>query len=442
MKLLNVDTLDQAREKLLSRAKLWTIKTEIVPSPDSSGRILAGDLFASQDIPGFRRSTVDGYAVISGDTSGAGESSPVFLTLAGSVSMGKPADFSLCPGECAYVPTGGMLPEGADAMVMVEYTEASGKNIMVYEPAAPGMGLAEAGEDLAKGDLLLSGGTLIRPQETGALAAAGVTKIPVFSPLSISLISTGDEIVPPEAEPCPGEVRDINSFALRALAMKRGYNVISVLVLPDDEERLEAALRNEIITSDIVAISGGSSQGEKDLTADLIGRVAKPGVFTHGLAMKPGKPTILGWDDESKTLLAGLPGHPVSALMVFELLLGWLPGAVISEQFKMKNEKIKKNNEEFEINNEQLSFNNEKFMNIGKREFPVPARISCNLPGAAGRTLCQPVVLRYAEDGYLAEPVFGKSGMITTLTRSDGYIIVDLNREGLKKGEPVLVHLF
>jgi len=296
-----------------------------------------------------------------------------------------------------------MLPSGADAVVMVEYTEAAGGSIAVYEAVAAGSGITLTGEDLKKGELLLRRGTLIRPQEAGALAAAGVTMIPVYVPLRLSIISTGDELIPPEQEPRPGEIRDINTVALRALALKRGYNVISTTLLPDDEARLEAALIDLMASSDVVLVSGGSSQGEKDYTAALIGRVAKPGVFTHGLALKPGKPTILGWDDENKALLVGLPGHPVSAMVVFELLMT---------------------------------------TNNGQKKLPIPARLSCNIPGAPGKTVCQPVVLNLGDEGYSAEPVFGKSGMITTLTRADGYIIIDLNKEGVRKGEPVLVHLF
>jgi molybdopterin molybdotransferase len=158
---------------------------------------------------------------------------------------------------------------------------------------------------------------------------------------------------------------------------------------------------------DAILVSGGSSQGEKDITAEVIGRAAKPGVFTHGLAIKPGKPTILGWDDESKTLLAGLPGHPVSAMMVFEIIFGWLSDKLFGKS----------------------------------PPFPIPARISCKVPGSPGKTVCQPVILHLEEGGFFAEPVFGKSGMITTLTGADGYIIIDLNKEGLKKDELVLVDL-
>ena len=419
MKLLTVDTLDQAREKLWNHVKSRPLESETIsldegPDSDSPGapahilaRILAKDLYVSADIPGFRRSIVDGYAVVASDTAAAGEAIPVFLKPVGLVAMGKPAGFSVRSGECAYVPTGGMLPDGADAVVMVEYAENAGKAIAVYEAVAPGAGMAEAGEDLRKGELLFRRGTLIRPQEAGALAAAGIMHLLVFAPLKLSLISTGDELVSPDGEPGPGKVRDINTQALKALAVKRGYRVVSTQVLPDDGERLEAALREALVSSDVAVVSGGSSQGEKDLTAAVIDKVARPGVFTHGLALKPGKPTILGWDEESQTLLAGLPGHPVAALVVFELLLGWLNDRLFSRP----------------------------------APFPIPARISCNVPGFPGRAVCQPVTLHLEDGAYTAAPVFGKSGMITTLTRADGYVFIDLNKEGLKKGEPVLVHL-
>jgi len=408
MKLLKVDTLDEAREKILRHVKAWPPKTETIPLGEAPGRILADDIFSPCDIPSFRRSTVDGYALIAADTAAAGESSPVFLEPAGSVSMGKPAAFSIQTGECAYVPTGGMLPGGADAVVMVEYCEQAGGIIAVSNAVAAGAGTAEAGEDFHNGKLLLQRGTKIRPQEIGALCAAGITSVSVFSFIEIAIISTGDELVAAEKEPAPGEIRDINTNALKALAVKRGCRVVSVQALPDEEARLETAVTEALPLSEIILISGGSSQGEKDITAEIIDRVTKPGVFIHGLAVKPGKPAVFGWDDQSKTLLVGLPGHPVSALMIFEILLGWI---------------------------------SEKLFNQ-RPAFPVPALVSCNVPSSPGKTVFQPVILLFDDGFYFAEPVFGKAGMITTLTRADGYIIIDMNNEGLKKDEPVLVHLF
>ena len=407
MKLLSVDTLDEARERILANARSLPLESETVSLNLAGGRILSEDLFSSCDIPGFARATVDGYALVAADTAAAGESIPVFLKQTGAVSMGKPADFSIRSGECAYVPTGGMLPGGADAVVMVEYCESQGSNVAVYEAVASGAGTALAGEDLKKGSPLLRRGLLIRPQEIGALAAAGLASVPVFTPLKVGIISTGDELVPPDSVPRPGEIRDINSYSLKALAETLGYSVLSARTFPDDEEKLIAAITEAIALCDVVIVSGGSSQGEKDMTANLINRAAKPGVFTHGLALKPGKPTILGWDEKSCTLLVGLPGHPVASMIVFKLLLGWLLDELYGRP----------------------------------QPFPISAVISNNLPGSPGRVLCQPVILHLEGETYIAEPVFGKSGMITTLTQADGYIIVDLNKEGLKKGESVLVHL-
>jgi molybdopterin molybdotransferase len=408
MKLLTVDTIEEAREKLRDCARFLELGVEHTDISGALGRVVAEDIRADCDIPAFRRSTVDGYAVIAGDTGGAGEALPVFLTLAGSVNIGTAASFSLGPGRCAYVPTGAMLPHGADAMVMVEYSEIFGQNVAIYEAAASGSNMAQVGEDLRRGEVLFRRGVTIRPQEAGALAAAGIVRLPVYRPLDLTIISTGDELVPPDKIPRPGEIRDINTTTLKALATRSGYRVVFANAMPDDEALLEKVLRKAMAESDVVLVSGGSSQGEKDITAALISQVASPGVFTHGLALKPGKPTILGYDRETKTILGGLPGHPVSAMMAFELLFSWLSAALSGRA----------------------------------PAFPVPARVSCNIPASPGKTTCQPVTLCRENNSYTAEPVFGKSGMISTLTRSDGYIIIDKNKEGLKKDEVVMVFLF
>ena len=304
---------------------------------------------------------------------------------------------------------GGMLPDGSDSVVMVEYAEPFGSDgVAIYSSAANGENVVQIGEDAQKGALLLRRGKRLLPQDIGALAAAGVTSVPVYAPLRLTVLSTGDELVPPEKEPRLGQVRDINTHVLTALARKIGFSVVAASVLPDDENVLEQALRTAMETSDIVAVSGGSSQGKKDITREIIDRVASPGVFTHGMAIKPGKPTILGYDSASRTLLAGLPGHPVSAMMVFEQLFGWL--------FR------------------ELT---------GCAEvFAIPAQLACNAPSSPGKLTCWPVKLSWAGQGVTAEPVFGKSGLITTLTGADGYFTVDRDTEGLKAGQTVLVHLF
>jgi len=406
VKLLTVDTIEGARQKLLNSISISELPLEQIELRQALGRLLAKDILAPEDVPNFRRSTVDGYAVVSADTVGAGESFPVFLRFIAAVEMGKPAGLSLVRGECAYVPTGGMIPDGADAMVMVEYSEViDDAQIVLYESVAVGNHIACVGEDIKQGQLLLRRGTKLRSQEIGALAAVGVTEVPVYLPLRISIISSGDELVLPPVPPGPGEIRDVNSLALEALAKESYYQVVGLRTIRDDEKELEAAVRDAMEKSDVVALSGGSSQGTKDMTAKIFSRIADPGVFTHGLAVKPGKPAVLGYDEKTDTVLAGLPGHPVSALIVFRILFSWLARQLAGQ----------------------------------KEPFPVPAKISCNLASSPGRTSYQPVILHPCKDGYLAEPVFGKAGMITTLTKSDGYIVIDLNKEGLEKGDAVLV---
>jgi molybdopterin molybdotransferase len=406
---LTVDSIETAREKLLGCAKNWLAGTERLPLPEAHGRVLAGDIYTAMDIPAFRRSTVDGYAALSADTAAAGESIPVFLRVRGRVEMGKAAGFRLSAGECAEVPTGGMLPEGADAVVMAEYAESFGEDhVALCKSAAYGEHAVQPGEDAKAGTLLLSRGRRLLPQDIGALAAAGVAEVPVFRRPRITVLSTGNELIPPQSEPMPGQIRDVNTYALAALAEKTGYITVRTGVLPDNEAALEEAIRKAMYASDIVAVSGGSSKGKKDATRAVIGKISSPGVFTHGIAVKPGKPTILGCDENTRTVLAGLPGHPVSAMIIFELLFGWL--------FR------------------ELT---------GCAGAPaIPARLSCNMAASEGKLTLQPCRLTMIDTSYVAEPVFGKSGLITSLTRASGCFEIPRGAEGLRAGETVMVTLF
>ena len=409
MEFLKVDSVQAAREKLLGSTGAWLGAREHVPLQLAPGRILAEDVFAGEDVPAFRRSTVDGYAVCSADTAAAGEGVPAFLSVAGQVEMGCAAHFSIAGGQCAEVATGGMLPGGADAVLMVEYTEPFGEGgIAVYGSVSNGENVVQIGDDAQANSLLLRRGKRILPKDIGALVAVGVTQLSVYRKPRLSIISTGDELIEPGRAPLPGQVRDINTGALTALAQGNGLEVASTAVLPDDEHALEAAIREAIRHSDIVAVSGGSSQGKKDMTRALFDKVAAPGVFTHGLAVKPGKPTILGCDDATRTVLVGLPGHPVAALMMFELLVVWLLREV-----------------------------------TGCPPPPgIPARLTCNVAGAPGKLSCWPVQLTWDGECYTARPIFGKSGLITTLASADGYFTSERDTEGLSAWQTVLVHLF
>jgi len=400
--------IEEAREKVLRAMKEKPFGTERVPLRSACGRILAEDVISGENIPAFNRSTVDGYAVRAADTGIASESVPVFLKKVGEVEMGKKTGLYVQKGECVYVPTGGMVPDGADAMVMVEYCEHFDETgIAVMQSVSPGRNVLMAGEDARAGEVVLQKGTLIRPMEIGVLAEIGVVNPLVYVPFKMTLISIGDELVSPDKTPSLGEIRDINTYTISALAEESGYDVTDTYRLPDDEKLLKEKIARAMKTSDLVVVSGGSSQGEKDATAKVIDELASRGLLTHGLAIKPGKPTIIGYDDNYGTLLLGLPGHPVSAIMVFRIILGWL----------------------------------KSLLSPGYSDFPVEAAIDRNIPGAPGKDTLQMVKLINKDGKYIARPVFGKSGNIIKLAAADGYTVIHRNKEGLKAGEVIRVHL-
>ena len=407
--LLSVDTIETAWEKIIAATQGWQLETELLEIRKAAGRILAQDISAPDNVPGFRRSTVDGYALHSADTAAAGDSIPVLLKLRGYVEMGKAAAFPVNRGECAYVPTGAMIPDSADAVVMIEFTENTDENtVAIYEPAAVGKNIAQAGEDMRIGEKALSKGSCLRPQEIGLLASLGIGQVTVFKKLKLALFSTGNELAAIDENLSPGRIHDINTPALAALAEQRGYSTIIQQIIPDEPALLEKALRGSLNSADVIVVSGGSSRGGKDYTEQVFLHITETSIFTRGLALKPGKPSIFGYDKASNTLLCGLPGHPVSAFIVFELFLSRL-----CRHFSFQPEPL-----------------------------PVPAHIDRNIAASPGKTNCQPVVLRPGNETLIAEPVFGKSGMISTLTRADAYVIIEQNKEGLKKGELVWAYRF
>ncbi len=410
MKLLNVDTLEEARRKLIAAAAHKVPEHEQTDFRKALGRVLAEDVTSEDDVPGFRKSTVDGYAVKASDTQGVTESIPAFLDVVETIEMGKAPEKHISSGQASYVPTGGMLPDGADAVVMVEFCEKfGGDSIAVYESSAPGKNIIYAGEDIPAGSVFLKKGCRIRPQEIGVLASAGVKKVPVFCPWKVTVISTGDEIINVDDRLSAGKTRDINTHSVSAAAVKYGMELAGQHVLADDPELLKEKVISSLAESDVVVVSGGSSQGEKDRTAEVFDEITSGGVFTHGIALKPGKPTILSYDSDSDTVLVGLPGHPAAAVMVFELLIVWL------------------------------------YRRLTEQKDPetVAAMITENVASAGGRTTCLMVSLGDKKNGiYQAVPVLGQSGLMTTLTKADGYTMIDVNDEGLEKGQLIEVSLF
>lgn len=409
MKLLTVDTLQQAKQKIsynFDKKQLTVLSVEL---DNACGKILAHDIIAQEDIPSFYRSTVDGYAVKSKDTQGASENIPTLLEIVEEVSIGNQSKVEIASGQCAYVPTGGMLPKGADAMVMVEYSEVFDINhVAIYDSIAFGRSVVVPGEDAKQGEIILKKGTILNAPQIGVLAAAGVWIVPVFKPIRLSIISTGDELVPVEKSLQQGQMRDVNTWAIKALAQQAGMEVVMTKMLNDDEALLKETIKNAMEISDLVLTSGGSSQGKKDMTSQILDEVSDGGVITHGLSIKPGKPTIIAFDDRTDTLLVGLPGHPVAALTVFQILIVWL----IQEK-------------------------------TGQSEqMPLLAKIQTNVAGAPGKTTCLLLEIIKTENDYIAKPILGKSGLINTMVRAYGYTLIEMNREGLQKGEMVEVYRF
>ena len=380
---------------------------ETIPITDALHRIPAAPVTAAQPLPGFARSTVDGYAVRASDTYGVSDGLPGYLDVAGAVRMGAAADVAVSPGTAVAMPTGGMLPPGADAVVMVEYTaQAMSGTIEVVRPVAPGDGVIRADEDAAPGAAIVPAGRPLRSQDLGMLAAAGVTSVSVHARPVVTVFSTGDEVVPPDtAALMPGQVRDATAVALAALITEAGGDPVPGGIVADDPGLLEAALRPALDRSDLIVISAGSSVGARDETAAAVGRLGEPGIWCHGLAIKPGKPTLLA--ECSGVPVIGLPGNPRSALVVFRLIgmpLVRLVGGCTRPP----------------------------------AEATVRARLDRDLASATGRL---DVVQVHVSDG-CASPVFGMSALLSVLTAADGYVTVPEEATGLDAGTEVEVTLY
>ena len=408
MELLKVATLEEAREKLFSAIQWTFLDIEEISIRSAVDKVLAEDIYSPCMVPEFPRSTVDGYAVVAKDTQGASDTLPVFLDIIEKVEIGFSSTHPLKSGECAYVPTGGMIPEGADGMVMVEYSEIFGETqVAIYSSIASGSNIISIGEDRKKDQLILKRGTKIRSQEVGTLASVGIESVKVYKMPRLTIISTGDELVDIQTETNLGQIHDINTYAIEASAKKQGFEISYIQVLKDEEDLLQKAVSDAMKDSDIIVVSGGSSKGEKDHTKKVLDGLSEPGVFVHGIAVKPGKPTILGVDVKSETVLVGLPGHPAAALILFQLIVVWL-----KDKFEGRPKSLQ-----------------------------ILAKMEMNVPGAPGRLTCQLVKLTPSHEGYSARPIFGKSGLMSTLTESDGYVFIDEHQEGLNVGEMVYVHL-
>jgi molybdopterin molybdotransferase len=407
--LFNVRTPPDALSVLLERVPTG-VQAEEVPTSEALDRVLAEDVQSPSDLPTFRRSTMDGFAVRAADTFGATEGLPAYLEVVDEVFMGQAPTRALGTGQCARIATGGMLPEGADGVVMVEQTQDVGPaTIEALRAVAPGENVVQVGEDVRTGEPLLPRGHRLRPQDLGGLVALGITSVRVARRLRVGIVSGGDELVSPAEIPGPGQIRDINSYTLSALIRRDGHVPCFAGVFPDEYTALEAAARQALAANDVLILSAGSSVSARDMTAQVVDSLGEPGVLVHGVSLKPGKPTILAVCSGKPVF--GLPGNPVSCMVTYDLFvaptLAHVSGATTPPRKT------------------------------------VTARLTRNIASATGREDYLQVRLERRQDGGLdAVPVFGKSNLIFTLIRADGMLKIPLDAGGLVAGGQVEVVLF
>ncbi|MBA4392574.1 MAG: molybdopterin molybdenumtransferase MoeA [Desulfobacca sp.] len=387
-----------------------SLTREKIPLSEGLNRVVAEAIGSPEDLPHFSRASMDGFALRARDTFGASEAVPALLTLSGEIAMGQEVETPVKPGHCFRIATGGMVPPGADAVVMIEHSQPlDEQTIEIFKPVSPLDHVIQVGEDIKKGQPVLAAGRRLRPQDLGLLAGLGIVEIPVYKRPRVAIISTGDEIVPVEDRPGPGFVRDINSLTLLALAKEAGAVPEFLGRIKDHFNDLKIQCQKGLDQADVILISGGSSVGSRDFTVEVIHSFPGAEILAHGISLSPGKPTILARIGEK--ILWGLPGHTVSAMTVFSLFVKPCLNHLEGER--------------------------------GVKHIPkIKARLTRNLASAQGREDYVRVALKEEAAGWEASPILGKSGLISTMVRADGMIQIEQNCEGLEKGEWVEVWLF
>ena len=410
---LEVASRDEAEARFRRQLSLEPLPGEPVPLARALGRVLAGDIVAAVDVPGFDRSGMDGFAVRAADTVGARDEAPRRLRLTPELlTPGVIPRHTVEPGTATVIATGGMVPRGADAVVMIEHTDpaegAGGMCVDIRRAVAPGQAVAAAGSDIARGETVLRVGQLLGSREIGMLAALGLGELQVRRRPRVAILSTGDEIVAPGRPLAPGQVYDSNTAILAAAVTECGGEPLPLGIAPDDEAAIERLLDRALGEADMVLLSGGTSKGAGDLAATVVGRLGDPGIVVHGVALKPGKPLCLAVSGGKAVVV--LPGFPTSAIFTFHefvapviaLLAGRAPG----------------------------------------RQRTVEATLPVALGSESGRTEYVMVSLVRAPDGALAAYPIGKgSGSVTTFSQADGFFAVPALAETVPAGATVAVQL-
>ncbi|MDO4406748.1 MAG: molybdopterin molybdotransferase MoeA [Eubacteriales bacterium] len=400
--MLNVVTREEAVRIILEKIP-EAAEAETIGLSEALGKVVAEDILSPEDLPAYARSTVDGFAVHAADTYGCSEALPAMVTYAGKVLMGEDEKRVLPKGSCMQVPTGGQVPDGADAVVMVEHSEDLGDQFRyMLKPVAPGENVNAKGDDIALGGVAVPKGTLIEPRHTAVLAALGISEFKVRKPLTVGILSTGDELVDYTETPKGTEIRNINSVTLATAVEVLGCNAKTYPIVPDEEDALREAIDTVRKECDFLIISGGSSVGERDNVNRVLASFGE--VYFHGVALKPGKPTMFAMLDGDVPAF-GLPGHPAAAFYTFHL---FAKPAILKRRGAIAVPRY------------------------------VEAELSQKVPSNHGREEILGVAL---EDGK-AVPLPAKSGVVSVLSRADGTITIPRDLEGLERGAKVKVLLF
>lgn len=389
------------------------VETERIASVKGRARVLAEDLYSAVDLPHFHRAAMDGYAVKAKDTFGASQSLPAYLKLAGVVEMGKETAQALAGGEAVRISTGGMMPPESDAVVMVEYTdETKGGLVEVHRGVSPWQNVIQIGDDIKQGELVFQRGRRLRAHDLGALTGVGISSISVYKRPRVALISTGDEIVDADTVPAPGQVRNINQHSLAGLIEECGGELRDWGVVRDERAALSRSIGEALQWGDLVLLSGGSSMGAKDIALETILSFPDSEFIFHGISIAPGKPTIFA-KACGKPIL-GLPGYPVSALVIFDLFAAAMIRRLGGQSVEA----------------------------LGRFAKTVKAKLKTNIASQIGREDYVRVTLEGESKQLTAVPLPSKSGAIFTLVKADGMVRIDMNQDGLEQGEEVEVILF
>ncbi len=399
----------EARSAFLNAIPEPKIVRETIPTAEALDRVIAVDVFAPHPLPEFSRSTVDGYAICAADTYGASESLPALLNFVGELPMGKASDIVIEAGTAALIHTGGMIPQGADAVVMLEHSQlVSGKSLEVYRPLGVNENVILAGEDVKTGEQVIPQGKKMRIAEVGGLMSFGFTQMEAARKPRVAILSSGDEVVPPEATPVYGQVRDINSTTMSLVVKQAGGEPIPYGIVTDSETALREVAEKAFAECDMLLVTAGSSASTRDLTAVVIDSLGKPGVLVHGVQVRPGKPTILAVCDGKPVI--GLPGNPVSALVIAGIFVRPVIQKLLGETTREVHPVIQ-------------------------------ARLMGSIPSVAGREDWVPVSLQTENGNWLAEPIHFKSNLIFNLVKADGLVHIPSDLTGLAAGTTIEVEM-